>query len=86
MAEFYGIFPNINNAFRRGGWDGWQGGAEWGGIGQGGWSRWQNPHLQYPISSHDTHTIANVTPVGHRVSWSKLRSLPPNWHPPLFQS
>ena len=47
MAEFY-IFPNINNAYRGGGWDGWQCGAEWGGIGQGGWSRWQEPPFAIP--------------------------------------
>ena len=57
---------------RRGGWDGW-----WGGMGVG-----KNPRLGHPMSSHDDHTVANETPVGHIVSGSKPRTPLPNWHPP----
>ena len=30
-----------------------------------GWGgRWQKPCFGHPMSSHDTHTVANDTPVG----------------------
>ena len=65
----------------RGGMGGMSGSVWWGG-------RWQNLCLGHFMSSHDTYTVANDTPVGHIVSGSKPRSLLPNWHPPwvpLFQ-
>ena len=74
------------------------GGVGWGGVGQGGvvWCGvvWcgvgggKNYHLEYSMSSRDTHTVVNDTPVGHIASGSKSRSPLSNWHPPwvpLFQ-
>ena len=61
MAEFHDIlllFSDISIAYRVGGWGG----------------RWQKPHLGHLTSSHDAHTMANATPVGHRTSGSKHRS------------
>ena len=36
----------------------------WGEVGWGGVRGGKNPGLGYPMSSHDTHTVANDTPVG----------------------
>ena len=50
------------------GWDG----EEW--VGEGGG---KNHPLGHSMSSHDAHTVANDTPVGHRASGSKsMSSLP----------
>ena len=38
----------------------------WGGVGGG-----KNHHLGHPMSSHDTHTVANDIILGHIVSGSK---------------
>ena len=64
---------------------GW-GGVEWGGVGRVGGGK--NHPLGDPMSSHDAHTVANDTPVGHIASASKSRSPMPNWCTPwlpLFQ-
>ena len=42
----------------------------------------KSPHLGHPMNSHDDHTVANETPMGHIVSGSKPRTPLPNWHPP----
>ena len=72
----------VSIANRGVGWDG-----RWGGV--GGWvAGGKNPLLGYPMSSHDAHTVANDTSVGHMVSGSKPRSPLPNGCPPwvsLFQ-
>ena len=87
MVEFHGIFAvpfRLDN--RGGGWDVWQGGVGWGGMGGVGGGK--NHPLGHPMSSHEAHTVANDTPVGHIASGSKSRSPLPNWHPPwvpLFQ-
>ena len=69
---------------RGGGWDG-----QWGGEGGvGGEGGGKNHCLGHHMSGHDTHTVANNTPVGHIVSGRKYRSPLANWHPiwvPLFQ-
>ena len=58
--------------------NGMGGGVEWvGGVGGG-----KKPCLGYSMSSHDAHTVANNTPVGHMVNGSKPRSPMPNWCPP----
>ena len=49
---------------------GW-GGVEWNGWGGVGGEK--KICLGRPMSSHDTHTVANDTPVNHRVSGSKPR-------------
>ena len=48
-----------------------------GGVGGG-----KNHTLGHPMSSHDAHTVANNTPVGHIASGSKYRSPLSNWCPP----
>ena len=54
--------------------------------GRAGWDRvgWveggKNYRLGHPMSSHDVHTVANKTIVGHIVSGSKPKSPLPNWH------
>ena len=93
MAEFHGIFcrpflPSvliIEGVGGMGGRVGW-GGVIWGGVGGMGGSK--NHPLGHPMSSHDAHTVAKDTPVGHIASGSKSRSPLPNWRPPwvpLFQ-
>ena len=63
--------------------------VEWGGMGRGGGvGGGKNHRLGHPMSSHDAHTVANDTIVGHIVSGRKPRSPLPNWRPPwvpLFQ-
>ena len=65
--------------------------AGWGGVGQGGVGReggGKNQPLGHSMSSHDAHTVANNTLVGHTASGNKYRSPLSNWHPPwvpLFQ-
>ena len=62
--------------------------AGWGKVGWGEVGGGKNPHLGHPMSSHDIHTVANNTSVGHIVTGSKYRCPLPNWHPPwvpLFQ-
>ena len=91
MAEFNGIFccPFLLSVLIIEGWVGWV--AGWGGVGWGevgGVGGGKNYPLGHPMSSHDAHTVANDTPVGHIASGSKSRSPLPNWHPPwvpLFQ-
>ena len=83
------------------GWDGtgWGGmGRGWGGMGRGGvgWDGegWggvrsgKNHPLGHSMNSHDAHTVANNTSVGHTASESKYRSPLSNRRPPwapLFQ-
>ena len=43
-----------------GGWVGWEV-CGWVGGMEGG----KNPNLGHPVNSHDAHTVANDTPVGH---------------------
>ena len=43
----------------------------------------KNPCLGHPMSSHEAHTVANDTPVGHIVSGSKSRSPLPIWYLPI---
>ena len=48
-----------------------------GGVGRrgvGGMGGGKNHPLGHPMSSHDAHTVANNTPVGHTSSESKYRS------------
>ena len=71
MAEFHGIFcclflPSVLIIEEVGGMGG---GVGWGGVGGG-----KNLRLGHPTSSHEAHTVANHTPVGHIVSGSKSRS------------
>ena len=68
------------------------GGAGWVGVGWEEVGGWVGGGKNYPqghaMSSHDAHTVANNTPVGHTASGSKYRSPLSNWHPPwvpLFQ-
>ena len=87
MAKFHGIFchpflPSILIIEGMGGMGnrvGW-GGKGWSGV---GWEVAKPPYLGHPVSSHDAHTMASDTPVGHIVRGSKFRSPLPNWHPPL---
>ena len=80
MAECQGIFyhpflPSVSIIEGVGGMGG--------GVGDG-----KNHPLGHPMRSHDTHTVANNTPVGHIASGSEYRSPLSNWHPlwvPLFQ-
>ena len=52
--------------------------AEWGGMGGG-----KNHRFGHPMSSHDAHTVANDTIMGHIVSGIKPRSPLPNWCPAI---
>ena len=91
MAEFDGIFcrPFLPSELIIEGVSGMA--VEWGGVGRGGVGGdggGKKPPLGHSMSSHDAHTVANDTPVGHIASGSKSRSSLPNWHPqwvPLFQ-
>ena len=76
MAEFHGIFCHLflPSVLIIEGVGGMSGSTGWGEVGGG-----KNHH---PISSHDAHTVANDTIVGHIVSGSKPRSPLPNWCPP----
>ena len=91
MAEFHGIFcrPFLPSVLIIEGVGEMGGGARWGRMGRSGWGgRWKNHPVGHPMSSHDAHTVANDTPVGHITSGSKSRSPLPNWRPPwvpLFQ-
>ena len=90
MAEFHGIFcrPFQLSVLIIEGVGGMGGGVGLGGVGWGGVGGGKNHHLGHPMSSHDSHTVANDTIVGHIVSRSKPRSPLPNWCPPwlpLFQ-
>ena len=67
------VFSNVNSLQR--GLVVGRGGMRWGG-------RWQKI-LSW--SSHDVHTMAHATLVGHRGSGEHFRSPPSNWHPPLVQ-
>ena len=61
-------------------------GVGWGGTGREGGGK--NHPQGHPMSSHDVHTVANNTPVGHTATGSKYRSPLSNWRPPwvpLFQ-
>ena len=56
--------------------------------GVGGEEGGKNHPQGHSMSSHDIHTVANNTPVGHTASGSKYRSPLSNWRPtwvPLFQ-
>ena len=53
-------------------WAAGQGGMGQGGTGGVGGGK--NHPLGHPMSSHDTQTVANNTPVGHTASGSKYRS------------
>ena len=83
MAEFDGIFchPFLLSVLIIEGVGGMGGGVGWGGISVVGGGK--NHCLGHPMSSHDAHTVANDTIVGHIVSGSKPRSPLPNWYPPL---
>ena len=65
--------------------------AGWGGVGRGGVSGvggGKNHPQEHSMSSHDAHTVANNTTVGHVASGSKYRTPLSNWCPPwapLFQ-
>ena len=63
FVVFCRIFSNISIAYREDGWDG---------CGE----RWEKSQLGYPWSSHDTHTMAHASLVGHRGSGSNIRSPP----------
>ena len=61
--------------------------ARWGWVEQGGVNGvggGKNYPLGHPMSSHDTHAVANNTPVGYIASGNKYRSPLSNWVP-LFQ-
>ena len=70
------------------GWGGVGRGRMGGGAGAGGVGGGKNHYLGQPMSSHNAHTVANDTIVGHIVSGSKpkspLSNLCPPWVP-LFQ-
>ena len=90
MAEFQGIFchPFLPSVLIIEGVGGMGGRVGWGGVGRGGVGGGKNHPLGHPMSSHDAHTVANNTTVGHTASGSKYRSPLSNWHPPwvpLFQ-
>ena len=82
MAEFDGIFchPFPLSVLIIEGVGGMGGGMGWGGTGRGGWVGWggvgggKNHPLGHPMSSHDTHTVANDTAVGPIASGNKSRS------------
>ena len=84
MAEFHDIFYRPSSVLLI---EGVGGMGKWGRVGWGGCMGWagggKNPCLGHPMSSHDAHTVANDTPVGHIVGGSKSRSPLPNWCPPL---
>ena len=73
MAKFHGIllsFSNVSISYRG------LGGME----GKGWVDRWvgggKNSSMEHSTSSHDTYTVANDTPVGHKVSaWEQTQVL-----------
>ena len=93
MAKFQGIFchpflPSVLIIEGLGGmdggvgWDGMgRGGMGWGGVGGVGGGK--NHPWGHPMSSHDAHTVANNTLVGHTASGSKYRYPLSNWRPPM---
>ena len=93
MAELQGIFchPFLPSVLIIEGVGGMGSGAGWGGTGWRGWGGvrgGKNSYLGCPMDSHDTHTVANNTPVSHIASRRKYRSPLSNWRPPwvpLFQ-
>ena len=90
MAEFHGVFfhPFPSSVLIIEGVGGMGSGVGWGGMGRGGVGGGKNYRLGHPMSSHDAHTLANNTPVGHIAGGNKYRSPLSNWCPPwvpLFQ-
>ena len=63
---------DISIANRGGGWDGWQDGTGWGGVGGG-----KKPWLGHLWSSHEAHTIAHAALVGQGGRGSNPKSPPP---------
>ena len=76
MVEFDGIFchPFLPSVLIIEGLGGM--GGRWSGV--GGVECGKNHCLGHPMNSHDVHTVANDTIVGHIVSGSKPRSPLPN--------
>ena len=73
MAEFHGIFSHLflPLVLLIEGWV--EGAVAWGGM-RGG----KNRLFGHPMSSHDAHTLANDTPLGHIVSGVPTAQLVPS--------